>query len=247
MDTDTRLNIQKTAAKLFLKYGLRSVSIDDICNELRISKKTFYIYFSQKEELIESVLLEHDKKNFGKQIGHNKRCTVEGNIIDDILAFSSSHFFNSNNQFVNFFFDLSKYYPEIQKKHLQINHDKACEQIKENIKKGIEEGLFRKDLDIDLMARFISVQFMTVINLSQNEKMRGKRQKTFEFLIDVYIRLLCNKNGLDYYESLPGVSALMADEKESEPLKDEEIDFMIDQYLDSADEVIQSTFENINK
>lgn len=55
MDVETRKRIIKVASELFLKYGLRSVTIDDICNELRISKKTFYVHFKQKEELIESL------------------------------------------------------------------------------------------------------------------------------------------------------------------------------------------------
>ncbi|HQO47821.1 MAG TPA: TetR/AcrR family transcriptional regulator [Paludibacteraceae bacterium] len=55
---ETRKRIIKVASELFLKYGLRSVTIDDICNELRISKKTFYVHFKQKEELIESLLTE---------------------------------------------------------------------------------------------------------------------------------------------------------------------------------------------
>ena len=58
MDVETRKRIIKVASELFLKYGLRSVTIDDICNELRISKKTFYVHFKQKEELIESLLTE---------------------------------------------------------------------------------------------------------------------------------------------------------------------------------------------
>jgi AcrR family transcriptional regulator len=244
MDTDIRRNIQKAAAKLFLKYGLRSVSIDDICNELHISKKTFYSYFSQKEELIESVLLEHDEKKFGKQMERSKKFIVEGNRIDQIIAFSSFHFFNTNNQFVNFFFDLSKYYPEIHKKHTQRNHGMTCDQIKENIKKGIEEGIFRDDVNIDMMASFISIQFLTIINISQNDKTIGKPQETFEFLTDIYIRLLCNQKGLDYYLSLKSADNALKKGKEPTPFGDEEIELLIDQYLNSADEVIQSTFIN---
>jgi len=67
MDVETRKRIIKVASELFLKYGLRSVTIDDICNELRISKKTFYVHFKQKEELIESLLTEmrHKKSTVG--------------------------------------------------------------------------------------------------------------------------------------------------------------------------------------
>lgn len=194
-------NIQKTAAKLFLKYGLRSVSIDDICNELRISKKTFYTYFSQKDELIESVLLQHEKIKTSKQF-ELVRKKYEGNVIDGILIFSKSHFQMTGNHFVNFFYDLSKYYPEIHKRHVMRNNDAICDSIKQNIIKGIEEKLFRIDIDIDVMARFLSVQFLTVLNIKQLEKSKFVTHKFFNFLTDVYLRLLCNQDGLRYYESV---------------------------------------------
>jgi AcrR family transcriptional regulator len=201
MGDQIKENIQKTAGKLFLKYGLRSVSIDDICNELRISKKTFYTYFSQKDELIESVLLKHEKIKTSKQFEINKK-NFEGNVIDNILFFSTSHFQLTGNHFINFFYDLSKYYPEIHKRHVMRNHDVIFNNIRENIIKGIEENLFRKDIDVDIMARFLSVQFLTVLNIKQLEKTKFVTHKFFNFLTDVYIRLLCNQEGLAYYESV---------------------------------------------
>ena len=56
MCTDLRAKILKTAGELFFKFGIRSVSIDDICNELHISKKTFYTVFKQKDELVVELL-----------------------------------------------------------------------------------------------------------------------------------------------------------------------------------------------
>jgi len=242
MNIEVRRNIQKSAAKLFLKYGLRSVSIDDICNDLRISKKTFYSYFPQKEALIESVLLEHDEKKFKKQLEKFKKFSNDGNRIDHIIAISSFHLVNSNNQFVNFFFDLSKYYPEIHKKQTMRSHNRACENIKEDILKGIEEGIFREDFDIDLMVNYISVQFMTIMNMGQIERVKDKQKILFEFLIDVYIRLLANEKGLEYYYSLKKDDKIFRDEKTNPPMGDEELELLIDEYLNSADEVIQSTF-----
>lgn len=201
MGDQIKENIQKTAAKLFLKYGLRSVSIDDICNELRISKKTFYTYFSQKDELIESVLLQHEKIKTGKQFDIASK-KFEGNVIDGILIFSKSHFQMTGNHFVNFFYDLSKYYPEIHKRHLMRNSETIVNNIKQNIVNGIEEKLFRNDIDVDVMARFLLVQFLTVINIKQLEKSKFVTYKFFNFLTDVYLRLLCNQDGINYYENI---------------------------------------------
>lgn len=232
-------NIQKTAAKLFMKYGLRSVSIDDICNELRISKKTFYTYFSQKEELIESVLLKHEKFKKIKQFELAEK-KFEGNVIDGILIFSKSHFQITGNHFVNFFYDLSKYYPEIHKRHIMRNNDAIVNNIKLNINKGIEEKLFRSDIDVDVMARFLSVQFLTVLNIKQLEKTKFVTHKFFNFLTDVYLRLLCNQDGLAYYESIKDKYLISYDEYDINNLDEKLYEDFVKKSHDSMTDAINS-------
>ena len=57
MSSDQRTHIIKTAGEMFFRLGIRSVSIDDICHELGMSKKTFYVYFESKDALIDQLLL----------------------------------------------------------------------------------------------------------------------------------------------------------------------------------------------
>ena len=56
MAEDQKCNIIKTAGEMFFRLGIRSVSVDDICRELGMSKKTFYVYFASKDALIEQLL-----------------------------------------------------------------------------------------------------------------------------------------------------------------------------------------------
>ena len=83
---------------------------------------------------------------------------------------------------------------------------------------------------------------MTIMNMGQIERVRDKQKVLFEFLIDVYIRLLANEKGLEYYYSLKKDDKIFRDEKANPPMGDEELELLIDEYLNSADEVIQSTF-----
>jgi len=234
MDNSLRTTIKKTAAKLFLKYGLRSVSIDDICNELRISKKTFYTHFSQKEELIESVLMEHNEKQLKKQDVKFNPCRSTGNAIDLIMEVSSFHSSRKNDQFVNFFYDLNKYYPDIHKRITHHNQEHVREIIRMNIMTGIEENLFRSDFDMDVMIRFLALQFMTLTGLSPKEIGKTSLRRGMNFVVDIYLRVLCNKVGMDYYEKLLNkrLSEKQADE---EPLKDEELDQILDNMLGDED------------
>ena len=234
MDQNLRTNIKKTAAKLFLKYGLRSVSIDDICNELHISKKTFYTQFSQKEALIESVLMEHNEKHLRKQENKYNPCQCEGNAIDHLMKVSEFHSSTKNDKFVNFFYDLKKYYPEIHKRITQLNQKKICEFIRQNILTGIQENLFRSDIDIESMTTFLSVQFKTVMNLNTDKISRTSMLRSIELVMDVYVRVLCNRKGLDYYENLLSQKAKQM-KTEDGPLKDEELDRILDQVMNTSE------------
>jgi len=240
MDQGLRKNIQKTATKLFLKYGLRSVSIDDICNELRISKKTFYTQFSQKEELIESVLSEHTQKRFKKQECMTRSCASSGNAIDHIISASIIPFSSKNKQFVNFFFDLNKYYPEINKRHAQLNNEKLCEGIRQNIQNGIQQNIYRSDFDLELMARFLGMQFHSIMNITPGEISKHTLHQGFKLVMDCYVRILSNQKGLEYYEKL---MAGKANEKpaEEEPMKDEELDYIIDKFLNTEDDLMHQS------
>lgn len=236
MDQNLRTNIKKTAAKLFLKYGLRSVSIDDICNELRISKKTFYAHFSQKEELIASVLMEHNEKRLKKQDLKTHPCVGTGNAIDQLMMASAFYSSMKNDPFMNFFYDLTKYYPEIHKKITQHNQGHIREKIRQNILLGIEEKIYRSDFDIEQMVRFMALQFVTVTNLNSKEFSKASLRRSVALVMDVYFRTLCNRQGLDHYEKLL-TERLSEKIKEDEPLKDEELDHIIDQMMDNPEDI----------
>lgn len=232
MDQALYKNILKTGAKRFLKYGLRSVSIDDICADLRISKKTFYTYFSQKEALVEAVLQDMDQK---KRKPSQEMCEIEGNVIDKVLRFSSSHVKNKHNQFVNFFFDLAKYYPEIHKNALLRKHQDMHENILNLLKEGVSEGLFREDLDVTMMADFVVTQFNMAMNLMQKEALVDRKQQGIEFLIDTLLRALCNERGMTYYLEKKTNHHQSDKVEPSPPLDDTVIDLYIDQLMGSGD------------
>jgi TetR/AcrR family transcriptional regulator, cholesterol catabolism regulator len=236
MDSTFHFTILKTSAKLFLKFGLRSVSIDDICNELRISKKTFYQYFPKKEDLVEAVLIDLDQKK-QKRIEH--QIPTDGNVIDNVMCFSASRMVNKNNQFMRFFFDLVKYYPEIHKRHMLRSHKDIYSNVQEIIVEGINQHLFRNDLDINTMTQFIAIQFMTAMNLVSQDKKQIQKQPIVDFLIDSILRILCNESGLKYYLDKQNVLLNSSSQTIKPPLLDEEIDRIIDNLMDNSGLVLK--------
>ncbi|MDR1698780.1 MAG: TetR/AcrR family transcriptional regulator [Prevotellaceae bacterium] len=191
-----RIKICNTASRLFLKYGIRAVSVEDICSELRISKKTFYQYFSSKEDLISFSLdtLEEKRVQFFSEL-------VEGK--DAILAqISLSREVRKNIDSAPELMlkDLEKYYPEIYKQK-KANHDQSVMDFtRKNVEKGIQEGLYRQDLDADFIAVIYNAQVHSVFETLYNfDKKKFPKKRLMDFFFDLYFRMVVNEKGRAYY------------------------------------------------
>lgn len=189
--------IVETASELFLKYGLRSVTIDDVCSQLHISKKTFYQHFKQKEELIE-VLLDNMRRRKAERDAHiGENQNVIDAMIDDIKELKKTDLYE---QHVNFFYDLQKYYPAIMESHNQKVQQHAWEHTCNWIRIGIQQGLFRDDMDIEAMSVYLNTKMWEVFSIVRNNVKRTQLQ-TIAFMMDCTLRLLTNKEGWEYYQT----------------------------------------------
>jgi AcrR family transcriptional regulator len=185
------------SASLFRKYGIRSLSMDDISRELGISKKTIYQYVSNKTELIEKILDWVTTNNICLRSDTNG----EANAIDDLLSFSLTVKEETNESTPAILFDLQKYYPDVFKRFSVKKNELVFDHLKRNMLKGIEEGLYRTDLDVDLVSHLYvkkltdsqDIEFMNSHNLSFS--------RVFEVMFDNHIRGISNEKGLAYFES----------------------------------------------
>ena len=195
--TNIHDDIIKTAKNLFIKHGLRSISIDDICNELHISKKAFYAYFKQKKDLIVEILIMiheekvHSRKNKFNEFNHSQ------NIIDLILTKSPLFFSMHEKLFVNVIYDLEKYYPQIMKKYSESTFNDIYIGAIKILQRGIEENLFREDIDIENSAIFISMIIRSFPNWEKQHKM--SINEFSNIITDTFIRMCVNEKGMKYY------------------------------------------------
>jgi AcrR family transcriptional regulator len=150
-DIDTSIRIRQKAHDLFWQYGLRSVSMDDIATSMGISKKTIYLYYADKDELVDAVVGSEFKKN--ETICEKDKLNSK-NAIDEV--------FMAIDQMVEMFagmnpalvFDMQKYYPKAFEKFHKYKNDYLYNVIKDNIVRGINEELYRPQLKLDIIARF---------------------------------------------------------------------------------------------
>lgn len=156
--TDTKSKILKGATELFIRYGIRSVSMDNIANHLGVSKKTLYQFFKDKDEMVLSVTQAHihrDMAELGKIADEAK------NAIEEMVKLSACLRENFKDMNPSLLFDLQKYHHAAWDVWLKYKHDFIRNQIVRSIELGKKQGYFRMEVNTHVLAtvRLETIQF----------------------------------------------------------------------------------------
>jgi TetR/AcrR family transcriptional regulator, cholesterol catabolism regulator len=143
--------IQQKAKELFMRYGFRSVTMDEIAGQLGISKKTVYQFFEDKDSLVEAVMQKEMTYMHDECI---KQMRESENAIEEIFKDMDSMEKVIDSMNPQIIFDLEKFYPETFEKFKKHKHTFLLDIIKKNLQRGIQEELYRNDFDVDIIARF---------------------------------------------------------------------------------------------
>jgi AcrR family transcriptional regulator len=189
-------NIVQAALSQFHQLGIRSVSVDDLCSTLRISKKTFYQYFKKKEDLIEQIILEV-QKSFVNRCSRQER---DKNSIDILIMNIKEIKRAIEKESFLFWHDLKKYYPALYSKYYDIQRDVVRKTFGENIRRGIEEGYYRQDLDVEMLSYFHTVQMRHTFESMIEDQQLFSLKRVVDFFIDMMVHLIVNEKGLRYLE-----------------------------------------------
>lgn len=154
--------IQAKADELFMRYGIRSVSMDDIAAHLAISKKTLYQFFSDKNELVDAVV-DKELKN-GQQDCVECRCNSKDAVDEIFITMEqiAEQFRNMNPMVI---FDLEKFHPVSFQKFLKHKNEFLLEVIRKNLERGIQEELFRPEINVDVLSKFSLESMMIAFNM----------------------------------------------------------------------------------
>jgi AcrR family transcriptional regulator len=193
----TLTDVLERVRELFFKYGVRSVSMDDICRDLGISKKKLYQLFSSKNELVEK-LLELERQNF--EIIFDTYSFEGVNAIDILLTVSKEVGERFRDVSPSMTFDLKKYYPDIYHNHIEERIDFIFKKIQINLEKGINQGVYRDDLSVELVARLYIRRLIDLHNPEFFPADKFSFHTLFDAMFDNFIRGIANPKGIEYYE-----------------------------------------------
>lgn len=178
------------AKEMFLKLGFKSITMDDIACEMCISKKTIYKYFSNKEILIEeSTQLVHKEvhETINSIVAKNYNA-IEENF--EIRRMFKEMFKSTESSPI---YQLKRHYPEVYHKVLGYQID-ICENcFRDNILKGIKEGLYRENIDID---NYVKFYYTLIFSISENTALEKDANVLEEKALEYHIRAMATLAGI---------------------------------------------------
>lgn len=175
---------------MFLKLGFKSITMDDIAGEMCISKKTIYKYFCNKE-----ILIEETTQAIHKEIhqiidniivkNHN---AIQENF--EIRKMFKEMFKSSDNSPI---YQLRKHYPEIYEKVMEREISECNNLFQQNIEKGIAQGLYRKNINIQSYTKFY---YSLVFSIKESTSSEQESQKIELEILEYHTRAMATPEGL---------------------------------------------------
>lgn len=191
------LAILERTLELFSEFGIRNINMDDISRSLGISKKTLYLYVKSKEDLIEKLFYFDEVKWVKKmsKIRFENLNAIEVLIQVSLLVFEDMGRLDSKTKF-----ELKKYYEPIFTQFMARKQSQIFSQISRNIEKGIVEGLYRTDVNIELVASLYVTNLITMHNKDYCFVENITFEEVFQVMFENHIRAISNLEGIAYFE-----------------------------------------------
>ncbi len=201
-DTETRQRILVKAQEIFLKTGFSKVTMDELANELGMSKKTLYKHFSSKEELLKVMMTEF---RCGIE-GYVNECMISVDIdftekLKRIMTFIGQNMSRISTPFAD---DLRRNAPEIWRDMDEFRKKHSLTHFAQLFKEGVEAGVFRADVSDYLVALIYTNSMQSIVNpavlaeipFTAHEVFEAIRKVVFEGILTEEGRKKLLKNGL---------------------------------------------------
>jgi len=185
--------------QLTMKYGVKSVSMDDIAKQLGMSKKTIYQHFENKRDLISSMIfstIEKDEADIMEIVSKSK------DAIDEIVTIARHVIQFLRGMSPTLVYDIQKYYPK-EWKRVDIHHDEFIYGvIKGNIERGIKEGWYCEDINPEIIAKIYVGTSHLITDVNAFPLRDFSKSELFQNVITYHMRGIVSDKGRKYLKKL---------------------------------------------
>ncbi|HKJ48842.1 MAG TPA: TetR/AcrR family transcriptional regulator [Christiangramia sp.] len=192
-----RDKILNTATEMFLQYGFKSVTMDDIAENMGISKKTIYAHYSTKNKLVQasgSHLLKTISLGIDEIRSKNLNPVIEN---FEIKQFVNQHL---KGEKTSPHFQLKKYYPKVFDKLIEEQFEVLENCVGDNISRGIDLGYYRKQINVPFVCRIHFVGMMGVKDKEVFPLEQFSEQDLTEEFLNYHLRAICSPKGIKTLE-----------------------------------------------
>jgi TetR/AcrR family transcriptional regulator, cholesterol catabolism regulator len=185
------------SGELFKKYGIKNLTMDDVAKELGMSKKTIYHFVENKAQLVQLTMqsyLEEERKQLDAIVKPAK------NSVDEMIQMIS-YFFNQVREFnPSALNDLQKYYPETWNIYNEYRFHFMLTRIASNLENGIKQGVYRNDLNPDIISKIYIAGIDILINQDFFPAKKYVFIDTYKEYLNYHLRGIVSAKGLKYLE-----------------------------------------------
>lgn len=187
------------AAKVFWTYGIKSMTMDDMAARLGISKKTLYQCVKDKNDLVEQVLMCMAVESSREM---TKELDREPSAIDELFAIANRVSKRLAGIHPSIHFDLEKYHPEAFHAWRKRKRAEIFSSMVANLKRGIEEGLYRKDLDVEVIATVHIARFDMMFDGELFPAGQFNMEEVQKEMLRYHIRGIASPKGVEHLEKM---------------------------------------------
>ena len=188
--------ILKVAIERMQQVGIRSVSVDDICHELGMSKKTFYVYFASKDDLVQAILHKHEQK-----VAHDLDNALSKRTITQVIVEWAKIAQSAQKKDLKtpaMMYDLEKYYPQLFAAHKKVMRETAEKILVRFLGKGVSEGIFRAEIDVDVVAMmFLDMQYRLLDLITGGQMTKEEVHRIGHQRMDILMRGILTHEGFE--------------------------------------------------
>ena len=194
-----REKIIHKATELFINLGFKSVTMDDLANEMGISKKTIYSHFRNKTELVEETTMT--MCDF-ITCGIDNIVSLAKNPIEELYEIKKFVMVHLKDEKSSPVYQLQKYYPKIHKALKQKQYESMHGCVSENVRRGMEMGIYRDNLDVEFVSR---IYFSGVTNIKDNSLFPTEifsKAQLLDYYLEYHLRGIVTPKGRKILNSI---------------------------------------------
>lgn len=191
---ELRDKIISQSETLFMRYGIKSVTMDDIARHIGVSKKTLYQFVENKADLIQQIFEVHIKE---EKEALAVLSTDSKNALEEILGLAKMVIQELREMSPKVMYDLQKYYRESWQMMQSLHEGHIYQIIKANLERGMEEGLYRRDLNADIIAKLYVGKNSLVVDEDIFPLKYYKKENLYKQYIAYHIHGIASPKGLE--------------------------------------------------